>query len=534
MAKLMLIDGNSLTYRAFFALPTDITTASGQVTNAVFGFTSMLLNLVRDHQPDGIGRRLRPARADVPPRGGRRRTRPTATRRPTSCASRWAWCARWSTRCASRSIEAPGFEADDIIATLADPGARPRATRSIIVTGDRDTYQLVEDPHIKVLYNQRGVSDYALYDEAGIEERTGVRADAVPAVRRAAGRSVRQPAGRARGGGEDRGQAHQHLRRPRRHLRPRRRADAEAARRTSPSTRRQVRRNVEVMVLRPRRPARGRRPTTCVRASSTPRRCASCSTSSSSASLLDRLAEAFGDAVGRAGRRGGRRCSRPRSTDARRPPRRAALLDGAARGARARRGRGAWDGPSRPQPARSASRSSSTPTAAEVAWIPGASLGDVGGRALARGRSGRRGRAAHDAKPLMRSLLDRRHRPARRSRLDTELAAYLLDPAEHALRARRPARCATRDARAADGRAPRPEGQLDLGGDGGRRVAARRRRRALAVAALVGAARGGARRAGHAPRSTTTIEIPLVRVLARMEHVGVGVDVDELQQLNDR
>jgi DNA polymerase-1 len=51
---LMLIDGNSLTYRAFFALPTDMATASGQVTNAVFGFTSMLINLVRDHQPDEI------------------------------------------------------------------------------------------------------------------------------------------------------------------------------------------------------------------------------------------------------------------------------------------------------------------------------------------------------------------------------------------------------------------------------------------------------------------------------------------------
>ena len=53
-------------------------------------------------------------------------------------------------------------------------GQGPGATRSIIVTGDRDTYQLVEDPLVKVLYNRRGVSDYALYDEAGIKERTGV------------------------------------------------------------------------------------------------------------------------------------------------------------------------------------------------------------------------------------------------------------------------------------------------------------------------------------------------------------------------
>src|SRR3954469_15853773 len=54
MSKIMLLDGNSLAYRAFFALPTDMATASGQVTNAVYGFTSMLINLLKDHQPDAI------------------------------------------------------------------------------------------------------------------------------------------------------------------------------------------------------------------------------------------------------------------------------------------------------------------------------------------------------------------------------------------------------------------------------------------------------------------------------------------------
>ncbi|HEV3402566.1 MAG TPA: DNA polymerase I, partial [Acidimicrobiales bacterium] len=54
MAKVMLLDGNSLAYRAFFALPTDLATASGQVTNAVYGFTSMLINLLKDHGPDAI------------------------------------------------------------------------------------------------------------------------------------------------------------------------------------------------------------------------------------------------------------------------------------------------------------------------------------------------------------------------------------------------------------------------------------------------------------------------------------------------
>ncbi|MCX6542737.1 MAG: DNA polymerase I, partial [Actinobacteria bacterium] len=54
MAKLLVLDGNSLTYRAFFALPTDMATASGQVTNAVFGFVSMFINLIKDHKPEGV------------------------------------------------------------------------------------------------------------------------------------------------------------------------------------------------------------------------------------------------------------------------------------------------------------------------------------------------------------------------------------------------------------------------------------------------------------------------------------------------
>src|SRR5262249_30812781 len=70
-------------------------------------------------------------------------------------------------------IEAPGFEADDILATLATQ-ARDQGDDVLIVTGDRDVYQLVEDPHIRVIYNKRGVTEYADYDEAGIEERTGV------------------------------------------------------------------------------------------------------------------------------------------------------------------------------------------------------------------------------------------------------------------------------------------------------------------------------------------------------------------------
>ena len=71
------------------------------------------------------------------------------------------------------TLQVEGVEADDVIATSATRAALD-GIDVIIVTGDRDSYQLVADPHVKVLYNRRGVSDYVLYDEAGIFERTGV------------------------------------------------------------------------------------------------------------------------------------------------------------------------------------------------------------------------------------------------------------------------------------------------------------------------------------------------------------------------
>ena len=81
------------------------------------------------------------------------------------------------------SVDRAGWEADDLIATAVDLLVA-EGHDVIIVTGDRDSYQLVSDPHVKVLYNRRGVSDYAFYDEAGIEEKTGVTPASVPAVRR--------------------------------------------------------------------------------------------------------------------------------------------------------------------------------------------------------------------------------------------------------------------------------------------------------------------------------------------------------------
>jgi len=178
MAKIMLLDANSLAYRAFFALPTDMATASGQVTNSVFGFTAMLVNLLKDHRPDGLAAAFdRPEptfrHAMVADYKAGRAEAPDILRQQMGLVRQVVETLRIPL------LEAPGYEADDIVATLATE-ARDRGDDVIIVTGDRDAFQLVEDPHVKVLYNRRGVSDYVLLDEAGVVERTGVTPEKYP------------------------------------------------------------------------------------------------------------------------------------------------------------------------------------------------------------------------------------------------------------------------------------------------------------------------------------------------------------------
>src|SRR5687768_12619776 len=170
--KLLLLDGNSLTYRAFFALPTDMATASGQITNAVFGFTSMLINLLKDPRPDGI---LVAFDRPEPTFRHERHVEYKATREaaPDILRQQMGLVRQVLEALRITTVELAGYEADDVIATLAER-AKAEGHDIIIVTGDRDEYQLVDDPHVRVLYNRRGVSDYALYDEAGIMERCGV------------------------------------------------------------------------------------------------------------------------------------------------------------------------------------------------------------------------------------------------------------------------------------------------------------------------------------------------------------------------
>jgi DNA polymerase-1 len=162
----------SLAFRAFFALTTDIKTSEGLVTNALHGFASMLNSLLRTQRPRALA-----VAFDLPGgtfrdqmvedyKGGRAAT-------PDELEPQFALIRSLCEVLHIPVLGVSNFEADDVLATLATWG-RDAKIPVIVVTGDRDTFQLVEDPYIKVLYNRRGVSDYSLYDEAGIFERCGI------------------------------------------------------------------------------------------------------------------------------------------------------------------------------------------------------------------------------------------------------------------------------------------------------------------------------------------------------------------------
>jgi DNA polymerase-1 len=175
---LLLLDGMSLAFRAFFALPVDIQTSSGLVTNALHGFASMLVSLVSTQRPRALavafdlpGGTFRDALTEDY-KGGRDESPPEIEHQFDLIR----------TMCETLHIPVLGvvnFEADDVLATLSTWG-RDAKIPVVVVSGDRDTFQLVEDPFVKVLYNRRGVSDYSLYDEAGIMERCGIEAPRYP------------------------------------------------------------------------------------------------------------------------------------------------------------------------------------------------------------------------------------------------------------------------------------------------------------------------------------------------------------------
>ena len=522
--RFMLIDGNSLTYRAFHALPTDLVTASGQVTNAVYGFTSMFINLVRDHRPDAVA-----VAFDRPEPTFRHRENPEykAQREaaPDILRQQMALVRQVVDTLGVTAVDMAGIEADDIIATLATH-ARDRGDDVIIVTGDRDAYQLVEDPHVKVLYNKRGVSDYALYDEAGIVERTGVQprqyvqyaalrgdtSDNLPGV---PGVGEKTAAKLVNAYGDLDGIfAHTAEQTPK-------------LRQNLEENQDQARRNVRLMEL--------------VRDVELPvglddlgypvpdtEELRELFDFLEFRSLYDRLSEALGQDLG----------APPSGNEVIEAEPSAATSAAAAVDVLTRLTEGSgpvaiavsWQGADGRSPLAGLAAVIDD-EAGDVAWIPGDLLGEGTVRNALDALLGARPVAAHGAKAFFRALLDDDpERPLPTLALDTMLAAYLLDPAETRYSIGdvlvRYARLELPDATAA------PEGQLDLAGDSTDDSLASCRT-ALAVARLVGPIRDALSAQGLRALNDE-IETPLVAVLARMEHLGVGVDRAELQDLNDR
>jgi DNA polymerase I len=174
MPTLALLDGHSLAYRAFFALPPDLATQSGQMTNSVYGFTRMLLKLVSEHHPDGIAIAWDVGRdtfrlAEYSDYKANRSSAPDQFRSQLPLIREVMDALGYS------QLQAEGYEADDVIATVAGR-AIEQGWDVLVVTGDRDSFQLVGD-HLKVLYTRRGISDTVLADAGYVEDRYGIRPD---------------------------------------------------------------------------------------------------------------------------------------------------------------------------------------------------------------------------------------------------------------------------------------------------------------------------------------------------------------------
>lgn len=170
--RLLLMDGHSLAYRAFFALPAEnFTSVSGQTTNAVYGFASMLANTLRDEAPTHFAVAFDVSRAtwrsaDFPEYKANRSKTPDEFKGQVELIGELL-----DTMNAVR-FAVDGFEADDIIATLATEAERA-GFEVLIVTGDRDSFQLVSE-HTTVLYPTKGVSELTRFTPAKVEEKYGL------------------------------------------------------------------------------------------------------------------------------------------------------------------------------------------------------------------------------------------------------------------------------------------------------------------------------------------------------------------------
>ncbi|HEY6731370.1 MAG TPA: DNA polymerase I [Solirubrobacterales bacterium] len=168
--QLFLIDGNSLAYRAFFALPESIGTSDGRPTNAIYGLASMLVKIIDEHHPQGV------VVAWDAGWSGREKTydlyKAQRKPRPDLLREQWPHLMPLVEAFGYTNIKVDGYEADDVIASLVKQ-AREEGIEVMVVTGDRDAYQLV-DEGVRVMSTSRGITETKIYDRAAVEERYGV------------------------------------------------------------------------------------------------------------------------------------------------------------------------------------------------------------------------------------------------------------------------------------------------------------------------------------------------------------------------
>src|SRR2546427_2740710 len=175
-SELFLVDGNNLAYRAFFALPEELATSEGFSTNALLGFTNMLFKLLADYKPKGVAVAWDTHavhRAELSEKyKSERRPMPDLLReqfphlRPIVEAFGY------------RNLEFEGWEADDVIATLARR-ADEAGIKTTVVSTDRDAFQLVTE-NVALMMTPRGVSDVQVYTPERVEARYGIRPDQIP------------------------------------------------------------------------------------------------------------------------------------------------------------------------------------------------------------------------------------------------------------------------------------------------------------------------------------------------------------------
>jgi DNA polymerase-1 len=175
-SELFLVDGNNLAYRAFFALPEELATTEGFPTNALLGFTNMLFKLLSDYRPKGVAVAwdTRPVERLEQLETYKSDRRPT----PGLLGEQFPYFRPIVEAFGYRNLEFQGWEADDVIATLATR-ADEAGIKTTVVSTDRDAFQLVTD-NVTLMMTPRGVADVNVYTPERVEARYGIRPDQIP------------------------------------------------------------------------------------------------------------------------------------------------------------------------------------------------------------------------------------------------------------------------------------------------------------------------------------------------------------------